>query len=128
MNVISREKLIEEMREYAKTLELVATVKSAPIAAAQACEELPMVLAFLAQLEALPVASKKAPKVRCTWYRDIRRAYAIAREAGLDTKADAAMRAAFSRYLGRDVPSRETLDGDDWFRVGDAMKAGMLTW
>ncbi len=132
MENISREELIEEMREYSQTLELVAAVKSAPIAAAQAREELPHVLAFIAHLEATPAtpqaASTRAPKVRCAWYREIRRCYAIAREAGCDVKADEAMRAAFSRFLGRAVPSREVLDSSDWVKVGDAIKAHQLAW
>lgn len=68
----------------------------------------------------------KAP--RYPFYREIRRAYAIAREAGLDTKADEAMRAAFASILGRKVPSRETMNGRDWLLVGNAIKERRLTW
>ena len=126
---ISREQLESELREYSQTLELVAAVKSAPIAAAQAREELPHVLAFIAHLEAMPqAASTRAPKVRCPFYREIRRCYAIAREAGCDVKADEAMRAAFGAFLCKPVASRETLTGSDWSACGDAMKAGYLTW
>lgn len=131
---ISREQLVGELREYSQTLELVSNVKSAPIAAAQAREELPLVLAFLAHLQAAQApttakvsgAKKSAP--RCAWYRDIRRAYAIAREAGLDVKADEAMRAAFGRLLGRRIETREEMNGADWIAVGDAMKARVLAW
>ncbi len=121
---ISRSELVAELREYANTLELVATVKTAPRAAAEAREELPLVLAFLAHL----AASAPAKPVRCAWYRDIRRCYAIAREAGLDTKADAAMRAAFSRYLRKRIESREEMNGSDWVAVGDGIKARVLAW
>ncbi len=132
MESISREELIIELREYSQTLELVSNIKSAPIAAAQAREELPHVLAFLAHLEAMPAtpkaASTRAPKVRCAWYREIRRCYAIAREAGCDVKADESMRAAFSRFLGRAIESREAMNGGDWFLVANAIKAHQLAW
>jgi len=129
---INRESLVAELREYSQTLELVATVKSAPLAVQEAREELPHVLAFLAHLEAMPAtpqaASTRAPKVRCAWYREIRRCYAIAREAGCDVKADEAMRAAFSRFLCKPVASRETMNGRDWLLVADAIKAHRLSW
>lgn len=75
---------------------------------------------------ALPVASVSRP--RCPFYRAIRRCFAIARDLGLDTKADEAMRAAFGRYLGRAISSREELDGSDWMLIGDALKARRLAW
>ncbi len=129
MESISREELIEELREYSQTLALVATLKTAPRAAADAREELPHVLAFLAHLEAMPqAASTRAPKVRCAWYREIRRCYAIAREAGCDVKADESMRAAIGRFLGRAVASREELNGNDWHEVGSAIKSHQLAW
>jgi hypothetical protein len=65
---------------------------------------------------------------RCTFLKDVRRAYAIATKAGLNVKADEAMRAAFGAFLCKPVASRETLNGSDWRAVGDAMKAGYLTW
>lgn len=90
-------------------------------------EAIEYVIAVLdaAQLPAAPVA-ERAP--RCPFYREIRRCYAIAREAGLDTEADEAMRAAFARYLGRTVPTRETLCGADWARVANAIKGKRLAW
>lgn len=132
MNVISRESLVAELREYAGTLELVAKVKSAPLAAQDAREELPIVLSFIDKLTVksapVKVSSAKKSAPRCTWYRDIRRCYAIAREVGLDVKADDAMRAAFACFLGREVPTREVLDGDDWFLIGNAIKSRRLSW
>jgi hypothetical protein len=74
---------------------------------------------------ALPVASESRP--RCPHYRAIRRAFAIAREKGLDVRADEAMRAAFGRCLGRTVETRECMNGGEWQAVGDAMKRG-LAW
>ncbi len=133
MDCISLEELIEEMREYSQTLELVSNVKSAPIAAAQAREELPLVLAFLAHLTAIQgpkvVAAKKvSSKPRCAHYASIRRAFACAREAGLDTKADAKMRESFSRFLGRTIESREEMNGSEWESTATAVKCGELTW
>lgn len=129
---ISREQLESELREYSQTLELVAAVKSAPLAAKEAREELPHVLAFIAQLEAMPATAKVTPQrekaPRCAWYREIRRCYAIAREAGCDVKADDAFRAACSRFLGRAIESRETMNGRDWLLVADAIKAHRLAW
>jgi Tfp pilus assembly protein PilE len=75
---------------------------------------------------ALVVASVSS--ARCPFYRSIRRAYAIARDLGLDTKADDAMRAAFGRCLGRTIKSRDELNGGDWMLLGDAMKARRLAW
>jgi hypothetical protein len=65
---------------------------------------------------------------RCSFYKSIRRAYAIAKDAGLDTRADDAMRAAFAAFLGRSVPTRETLNARDWLLVGDAIKSRRLAW
>ena len=73
-------------------------------------------------------AQVKASKGRCPHYKAIRRAFAIATELGLDTRADEAMRAAFGRFLRRDVPSRESLSGGDWMLLGDAMKRHQLAW
>ena len=70
----------------------------------------------------------KASKGRCPHYKAIRRAFAIATELGLDTRADEAMRAAFGRFLHRDVPTREVLNGRDWMLIGDAMKRHQLAW
>jgi hypothetical protein len=98
--------------------------------------ELAACAAFLAHLEAetmpAPAAvqnvaqAAKAP--RCSHFKAIKRAYAIAREAGLNVKADEAMRAAFSGFLCKPVASRETLSGSDWKACGDAMKSGYLSW
>jgi hypothetical protein len=73
-------------------------------------------------------AAKVSSKPRCAFYREIRRCYAIAREAGLSTRSDAAMRAAFSRFLGREVETRETLRAGDWAQIGTAIKCGELAW
>ncbi len=74
---------------------------------------------------ALPVASVSRP--RCPHYRAVKRAFAIAREKGLDVRDSEAMRAAFGRCLGRTVETRECMNGGEWQAVGDAIKRG-LAW
>jgi hypothetical protein len=130
---ISRSELVAELREYADTLSMVATVKSAPIAASEAREELPHVLAFLAHLTAIQApkvaaAKKVTSKPRCAHYASIRRFYAIARDAHLSVKADDTIRASLSRYLGRSIESRESLSGSEWESAATAVKCGELTW
>lgn len=100
------------------------------VARLEAIEYVLRVLEFAQAIEAAQAVAVKPARVRCPWYREIRRAYAIAREAGLDTSEDAdqAMRDAFARYLGRAVPSRETLHGGDWARVANAIKGRRLAW
>ena len=86
---------------------------------------------LLAPVEIAPQREARAPReaqARCPFYRAIRRAYAIMREAGLNPKAEAAMRAAFARYLGREIESRESLSGGDWLLLGDAIKGNRLAW
>ena len=72
------------------------------------------------------VKAESAP--RCAFYREIRRCYAIAREAGLDVKADAKMRESFSRFLGREIESREELRAGDWYLIASEIKAHRLSW
>jgi hypothetical protein len=72
------------------------------------------------------VASESRP--RCTFHKSIRRCFGIAKERGLNTRDDEAMRAAFGRYLCCDVPTRESLTASDWNILGDAIKACRLAW
>jgi hypothetical protein len=69
-----------------------------------------------------------AKMTRCAHYKSIKRAYAIARDLGLDTKADAKMRAAFGRFLGCTIESRDLMTPGDWLLVGNAIKARHLAW
>jgi hypothetical protein len=87
---------------------------------------------------ALPVAPVKARQTateqqetaqpRCLWAAAIRRAFGIAKGAGLDTRADAAMRAAIGAMLGRAVATRSELTAGDWLAVGDGIRRGELAW
>ncbi len=87
---------------------------------------------------ALPVAPVKARQIatereetaqpRCLWAAAIRRAFGIAKGAGLDTRADAAMRAAIGAMLGRAVATRCELTAGDWLAVGDGIRRGELAW
>lgn len=82
----------------------------------------------VAEVEAAPIKAKAEPKKPCSFHRFIRRFYAIARDKGLDLKDGDGMRAAFSNYLGREVSSREELNGADWEYLGNAVKRGLLAW
>jgi hypothetical protein len=132
---MERQALIAELERHAETLELQTTLDILLELEA----ELRDVRAFLAYLATQPleaelpapvakVAQKPASAPRCPHYKAIRRVYAICKEIGLNTKADAAMRRAFENFLIRPVPSREVLDGRDWDAIGTAIKAGELCW
>jgi hypothetical protein len=90
----------------------------------QACEVL--------QELAAPVIVEpvKAPRIRCPHYKAIRRAFAIAKEKGLDTSKAGKARArhAMEDVIGQCVNSRSEYNGGDWMRFGDAIKAGRATW
>jgi hypothetical protein len=88
----------------------------------QACETMPTT--DEPQESAQCVA--RAPK--CVFYKSVRRCFAIAAAAGLDTKQDTEFRAACSRVLGRNIESREAMTGGDWLLVGNAIKAQRLAW
>lgn len=75
-----------------------------------------------------PQKAAPARRPRCLHYKTIRIAFAIAKDKGLDTRADEAMRAAFSRVLGRKIDSRDEMSGNDWCQVGRAMKFHGLGW
>ncbi len=97
----------------------------------QACE----VLEQLAAMEAAPVApakveAAKVSRVRCPHYRAIRRAFAIAKDAGLDCSKAGKARArhAMEDVIGQCVNSRSEYSGSDWMRFGDAVKSGAARW
>ncbi len=94
----------------------------------KACE----VLEQLATMDAAPVAVEpvKVSRVRCPHYRAIRRAFAIAKDAGLDVSKAGKARArhAMENVIGECVNSRSEYSGSDWMRFGDAIKAGRATW
>jgi pyrroline-5-carboxylate reductase len=100
---------------------IIETLRNAA-QAPQACEAMP------APATSQNVAQEAVAAPRCVHFKSIKRVYAIARDAGLNVKADEAMRAAFSRFLGRAISSREELNGRDWLLIGDAIKARHLAW
>jgi hypothetical protein len=71
----------------------------------------------------------KPERTRCPHYKAIRRFFAIAREAGLDTSAAAKprMRHALESAMGRYVDSRGEVTANEWMMLGDRVKAG-LSW
>jgi len=91
----------------------------------QACQALQELAA-----DVVPVAPVKAPRVRCPHYRAIRRAFAIAKDAGLDVSKAGKARArhAMENVIGECVNSRAEYSGSDWMRFGDAIKAGAARW
>jgi hypothetical protein len=113
-----------KLQEYIVWRATVASKTQAPVA-----PQPPAVVAH-ASLPAAPVkaAQTATARPRCCFHKAIRRCFAIAKDAGLDTRADEAMRAAFANYLCRDVPSRESLSGGDWLLVGNAIKSKRLAW
>lgn len=132
---ISREQLVSELGAY--ELQLRDCVEffecnvgwhgRAKLEAVKA--ELSAVVAFLGALvaKAVKVTQAATQRARCPHFKAIKRAFAIAREKGLDVRADEAMRVAFGRCLGRTVETRECMNGGEWQAVGDAMKRG-LAW
>jgi hypothetical protein len=88
----------------------------------------------LEELGAAPVAVQAVPvkvsRVKCPHYRAIRRAFAIAKDAGLDVSKAGKARArhAMENVIGQCVESRSEYSGSDWMRFGDAIKAGRAAW
>jgi len=133
---IGRAQLVEELRAY--ELQLRGDVDffavnvgwhgRAKLDAVEA--ELQDVHTFLASLVAAPekAAQSATNRPRCPHYKSIRRTFAIAKDCGLNVKDEAAMRRAFGRALGRQIETREELNGNDWEAVGNMMRRGALTW
>ncbi len=94
----------------------------------QACQA----LQELGAIDAAPVApvAVKASRVRCPHYRAIRRAFAIAKDAGLDVSKAGKARArhAMENVIGECVNSRAEYSGSDWMRFGDKIKSGGARW
>jgi hypothetical protein len=117
-------------RAQADTLAAMQGVQqTAQTAAPHAIEAAPAALP-VAPVQARQTATEREEptKPRCSWAAAIRFAFGIAKGAGLDTKADAAMRAAIGAMLGRAVPSRSKLTAGEWLAVGDAIRIGELAW
>ncbi len=133
---ISRAQLIEELRAY--QAQLVGDVEffavnvgwhgRAKLDAVKA--ELQDVCTFLASLvgKVATVAQRATNRPRCAFHKVIRRTFAIARDKGLDTKDDEAMRASFGRSLGRRIETREEMNGADWAYVARQVQRGVLAW
>ncbi len=93
----------------------------------KACQALEMLAAEFVPVAVQPV---KSPRVRCPHYRAIRRAFAIAKDAGLDVSKAGKARArhAMEDVIGQCVNSRSEYSGVDWIRFGDAIKSGAARW
>ncbi len=77
-----------------------------------------------------PVKVEAAKPARCPHYKLIRRFFAIAREAGLDTSQTAKpqMRHALETAMGRCVNSRSEVSAGEWQMLGNAIKSKRLAW
>lgn len=128
-NGISRAQLVAELKAERDVL-TACVLSCATVARAHFQRELRDVLAFIEYLAAVPQNTPQTGKEsqRCAHSKEIRRCFAIAREHGLDTRADEAMRAAIGRQLGFTVETREVLNGYQWKQVGDMVKRGALAW
>ena len=93
----------------------------------QACQALEELAADVAPVATVAV---KAPRVKCPHYRAIRRAFAIAKDAGLDVSKAGKARArhAMENVTGQCVESRSEYSGAAWMRFGDAVKSGAARW
>ena len=67
------------------------------------------------------VLSPQPERRVCPFYKAIRRYYAIIEQKGWE-RDDESVRAQLARLLGRDVPSRKTLNGNDWMLAGTLAK------
>ncbi len=133
---ISRAQLLEELKAYQAQLQgdveffsiNVGWYGRAKLDAVKA--ELSDVQAFLASLvgSGANVAQTGSKAPRCPHYHVIRRAFAIARDKGLNVKDESAMRSAIAAQLGMPVPSRDVLGAWHWKIIGDLIKADMLAW
>lgn len=74
-------------------------------------------------------APAQAPaKARCPFHANIRKFFAAARDRGLDTTADGAMRLALSNYFDRAIMSRQQLSGAQWFEAAEAVQRFQIAW
>lgn len=136
MDCISKKQLIAELRTYQAQLQgdveffsiNVGWHGRAKLDAVKA--ELSAVCEFIASLagKVANVAQTATNRSRCPHYKAIRRTFAIARDKGLDTKDDEAMRASFGRSLGRRIETREEMNGADWAYVARQVQRGVLAW
>ena len=132
MDFISKEQLIEEMRGYQAQLQgdveffacNVGWYGRAKLEAVKA--ELKAVVEFLGYL--VGKVAKVTNRTRCSFHKEIRRAFAIAKDCGLNVEDKPAMRRAFGRALGRRIETREEMNASDWQTVGRMMKRGALAW
>ena len=123
------EELSRWERYHRAQADALAAMQGVQQAAQHAIEVAPAALPAAPAQARHSATEREAPaKPRCSWAAAIRFAFGIAKGAGLDTKADDAMRAAVGRYLGLVVASRSELTAGDWLAVGDGIRRGELAW
>ena len=126
---ISRAQLLKELKAERDVL-TACVANGLPLVRAHFASELRAVVGFIEYLTATPPNAPQTATNRpsCAFHTVIRRTFAIAREHGLDTRADEAMRGAIGRALGFTIASRDELNGLQWAQVGDKIKSGALCW
>ena len=123
-SIVGYSRAVSQLKGIARTAGIdIAAVRRAYLAAVQAEGETAPEPAPVKQTQ-----PRKAQAPRCPFYGSIRQCFGFARGAGLDTKNDAAMREAFARFLGRDIASRDELNGFDWSICADGIRRGALVW
>ncbi len=80
--------------------------------------------------KAAKMEAAKPERERCAHWKLIKRFFAIAREAGLDTSKEAKpqMRHAMEAAMGRCVNSRSEVSAGEWQMLGDLIKRNRLAW
>ena len=116
-------------RYHRAQADALAAMQGVHLATAHAIEAAPAALPVAPVIARHSATEREEPtKPRCSWVAAIRRCFGIAKGAGLDTKADEAMRAAIGAMLGRVVASRSELTAHEWLSVGDGIRRGELAW
>jgi hypothetical protein len=116
-------------RYHRAQADALAAMQNTQQATAAAPDALPAALPAAPVLARQIATERQEPtNPRCSWVAAIRRCFGLAKGAGLDTKADEAMRAAIGAMLGRAVASRSELSASDWLDVGDGIRRGELAW
>ncbi len=118
---------------YAALLAYVEAIEAQEIEAANSAAKVETVQTVTVEANSRQTVTNRQSVARptktpCCFYRSIRRFYAIAQEAGLDTKADEQIRKAIGTFYGVELKSRKELSGGHWQAAGDAVKFGALYW
>jgi hypothetical protein len=133
------EAAFQDARENALLIEYIVETLESALAVAEAVEA----ATIAAKVETVQTVTVEAnsrqtvtnrqsvarpTKTPCPFFRSVKRFYAIATEAGLDTSNDEAIRKAIGAFFGIELKSRKELSGGHWQSAGDALERGLLSW